>query len=145
MDTQFLIDNSPLIAAAVLSGALLLFPTVRGGGQRVAPMQASMMINRNRAQVLDIRTSAEQDVHGRVPDAKSVEVADLKDKAAAQFKDKAQPVLVMCQNGQRSGAAASVLRSLGYTEVYVVEGGVSAWVEAGMPVTGKAAAVARRK
>lgn len=139
MDTQFLIDNSPLIAAAVVSGALLLLPAVRGGGQRVAPMQASMMINRNKAQILDIRTDAEQRAQGNVPDAKRIAVDQIKDKAASTFKDKALPVLVMCQNGQRSAAAASVLRSLGYTEVYVVEGGVAAWAEAGMPVTGKAA------
>ncbi len=139
MDTQFLIDNSPLIAAAVISGGLLLFPAVRGGGQRVAPMQASMMINRSRAQILDIRTDAEQTAQGRLPDAKRIAVVDIKDKAPGVFKDKALPVLVMCQNGQRSAAAASVLRSLGYTEVYVVEGGVAAWAEAGMPVTGKSA------
>lgn len=144
MDTQFLIDNSPLIAAAVLSGALLLFPAIRGGGQRVAPMQASMMINRSRAQILDIRTDAELNALGRVPDAKCIPVADIKDKAPGQFKDKAQPVLVMCQNGQRSAAAASVLRSLGYTEVYIVEGGVAAWVEAGMPVTGKSGKQAKQ-
>lgn len=139
MDTQFLIDNSPLIAAAVLSGALLLFPAIRGSGRQVAPAQASLMINRSKAIVLDIRDDAQQKAQGTVPDARRIAVDQIKDKAASVFKDKSQPVLVMCQNGQRSGAAASVLRSLGYTEVYIVEGGVAAWVEAGMPVVGKAA------
>lgn len=139
MDTQFLIDNSPLIAAAVLSGALLLLPAVRGSGRTIPASQASLLINRSKAQMLDIRDDAQTKAQGTVPGARRIAVADLKDKAAGAFKDKTLPVLVMCQNGQRSAAAASVLKSLGYTEVFVVEGGVAAWIEAGMPVSGKAA------
>lgn len=139
MNTQFLIDNSPLVAAALLSGALLLLPALRGGGRKIAPMQASLLLNRSKAAILDIRDDAQVKAQGAVPDAKRIEVAQIKEKASASFKDKAQPILVMCQNGQRSAAAVSVLQSLGYTEVYQVDGGVAAWAEAGLPVTGRAA------
>jgi rhodanese-related sulfurtransferase len=140
MNTQFLIDNAVLIAIAVTSGVFLLLPAFRGGaGQRVSPLQASLMINRSKAVVLDIREADQVKARGVIPDARRLAIADIKEKVAGTIKDKALPVLVMCQNGQRSGAAASVLKSLGYTQVFVVDGGVEAWIEAGMPVNAKAA------
>ncbi|MFP5482704.1 MAG: rhodanese-like domain-containing protein, partial [Gammaproteobacteria bacterium] len=34
----------------------------------------------------------------------------------------------------RSGAAATVLKAAGYTDVFVLDGGINAWKEAGLPV-----------
>ncbi len=141
MQTQFFIDNAALIVLALVSGGLLLVPgLMRGGAQRVSPAQAALLINRNKAIVLDVRDSATAKVQGLIPDAKRVEIAELKDKAPNLLKNKELPVLVICQTGQRSGAAVTILKAAGYTQVFAVEGGVSAWMEAGMPVTGKSAA-----
>jgi len=141
MQTQFFIDNAAFIVLALVSGGLLLVPgLMRGGAQRVSPSQAALLINRNKAVVLDIRDAASAKAQGLIPDAKRVEITDLKDKAPTLLKNKDLPVLVICQTGQRSAAAVTILKAADYTQVFAVEGGVAAWVEAGMPVTGKSAA-----
>lgn len=41
---------------------------------------------------------------------------------------------VYCRSGNRSAQAVAVMRDLGFTEVYDMEGGVIAWSEAGLPL-----------
>ena len=55
-------------------------------------------------------------------------------RAAGLAKDKAVPIIVVCQNGQRSSKAQAALKEAGYSEVYALEGGMAAWQQAGMPV-----------
>ncbi len=48
------------------------------------------------------------------------------------YKDK--PVAVICRSGRRSAQAVSILQEAGFTQVVNVQGGTSAWVEAGLDV-----------
>ncbi|MHB1115840.1 rhodanese-like domain-containing protein [Sideroxydans sp.] len=50
----------------------------------------------------------------------------------AAFKD--QPVAVICRSGRRSAQAVAMLQEAGFTQVVNVQGGTSAWVEAGLDV-----------
>lgn len=43
-------------------------------------------------------------------------------------------IVVYCQSGHRSNIAAETLMSLGYTNVYNVEGSMNAWEEAKYPI-----------
>lgn len=45
-----------------------------------------------------------------------------------------QPVVVICQSGNRSNQAAQFLTSKGFQPVYDMVGGMSAWIAAGFPV-----------
>jgi rhodanese-related sulfurtransferase len=45
-----------------------------------------------------------------------------------------RPLLVMCATGGRSSAATAFLLRNGWTDVANVEGGITAWQRAGMPV-----------
>jgi rhodanese-related sulfurtransferase len=49
-----------------------------------------------------------------------------------KFKDK--PVIVYCASGNRSSAAAAVLRKSGFSQVFNLSGGFAAWQQAGLPV-----------
>ncbi|OHC87815.1 MAG: sulfurtransferase [Sideroxydans sp. RIFOXYB12_FULL_59_6] len=50
----------------------------------------------------------------------------------AAYKDK--PVAVICRSGRRSAQAVAILQEAGFTKVVNVQGGTSAWVEAGLDV-----------
>lgn len=85
------------------------------------------------AQLLDVRTKEEWD-EGHVKGAKLVTVTEqgFIDKAKALLDPK-KPVVVYCRSGKRSAMATEQLRAAGYT-VYDLEGGITAWKEAGKPV-----------
>lgn len=135
MSQEFLIQNSWLIALAVGSGVMLLWPILtKGGGTRVTVPQATLMINQRKAVLVDIRDDDFVNSAGVVPNAKRVAIKDLKDKADTLTKTKETPLIVLCQTGARSGAAATVLKAAGYSDVFVLDGGMNAWKEAGMPV-----------
>jgi rhodanese-related sulfurtransferase len=133
-------SNLVLIAVALISGALLLWPTIaRRGRGGLSAAAATQLINRRNAVVIDLRSAAEFG-NGHLPSARHVEFAELQAKVAQLTKNKSNPVLLVCQNGQQSNKAARIVRDAGYAEVHVLEGGVNAWQQAGMPVVKQGAA-----
>ena len=79
------------------------------------------------AQIIDVRTDAEV-AEGMIPNADQMNVADWnKFIAATESLDPAKPVLVYCKSGGRSNSAATYLVENGFTEVYDLKGGITAW------------------
>jgi len=131
---DFIYQNILLIALVVVSGVALILPMLMGSGANdVNPAAATLLINREDAQVIDVR-EAEEFAAGHLPDAKNVPLAKLADRIneIERFKDK--PVIVCCASGMRSGKACGELRKLGFAKVNNLSGGIDAWVGAGYPV-----------
>ena len=51
-----------------------------------------------------------------------------------EHRGKNTQILCFCAHGNRSVAAASLLREIGYPDAYSVEGGMAAWQSQGFPV-----------
>lgn len=133
---EFVTSNWHLIALAFVSGAMLIWPTVRrasAGGASVDTMQATQLINREDALVVDVREPAEF-AKGRVLGARNIPLAELGKRAADLQKNKAKPLIVVCQTGNRSLGAMAELRKQGFEKVFNLAGGYSAWQQAGLPV-----------
>ena len=132
---EFIQQNLLLVAGAVVSGTLLLVLSVRrpGGSRSLTTAQATILINRENAQLLDIREASEY-VAGHPADAINIPVGSLDERAEelASFKD--NPLILICQSGMRSSAACSKLAKLGFSRLHSLEGGVGAWAEAGLPL-----------
>jgi rhodanese-related sulfurtransferase len=131
----FLTDplNLALIAAALVSGGLLLWPLLRdsGAGGSLTTLAATQLINARHAQVVDVR-AAEEFAAGSVPSARNIPLADVVKRAGELRKDR--PVLLVCNQGRMAVRAAQQLRAGGIGEVYVLAGGVAAWRDAGLPI-----------
>lgn len=128
---NFFIENWTLVLTALVSGGLLLWPTLsRGGGDRLNTLAATRLIN-DGAIVLDVRESGEFS-SGHLPNSRHIPLGDLDKRVADLPANKA--VLVICASGQRSGRAASVLRKAGREQVFCLDGGLGAWRQAGLPV-----------
>lgn len=141
MTQEFLLQNSWLIALVVGSGMMLIFPAFTGGGiKRASVAQATLMMNQKKAVLIDIREEEMADKMGHLGGAKRLNAGDIESKLPGLVKNKDTPVIVACQVGQRSQGAAKKIQALGYTEVYSLDGGANAWVDAGMPVKKKAEA-----
>jgi rhodanese-related sulfurtransferase len=132
---DFIRDNLLLIAVAFASGAMLLWPLVRrsAGGPWVGTLQATQLINREDALVLDVREPAEY-AKGHVLGSRSVPLGDFERRAAEFDKHKAKPVIVVCESGSRSARAIEALRGRGFARVFNLSGGFGAWQQAGLPV-----------
>lgn len=132
---EFIQQNILLVVVAVVSGSMLLALSVRrpGRGNSLTPTQAAMLINRENAQLIDIREPNEY-VAGHLCDARNIPAGSLAERAGEleQFKD--TPVILVCQSGARSSAACSTLAKLGFSKVHSLAGGTVAWVEAGLPL-----------
>jgi rhodanese-related sulfurtransferase len=132
---KFLLDNWMLVAVALASGTMLLWPLVAGAAQAgaLSPNGAVQRINRDKAVVVDV-SEAEEFAAGHVGGAKNVPVAQLEEKLAMVVKSKNLPVILVCATGGRANRALSVAKKLGYTQAEVLAGGLKAWKEANLPV-----------
>ncbi len=130
---QFFIDNILLIGVAFISGAMLVWPLVRGkaSGPTLSTLQATQLINSRNPQVVDLR-NAEDFAKGSLPNARNIPAAKMAERVGELKKDK--PVILVCATGTSAGRTAALLRSQGYSDVYVLGGGLAAWREAGLPV-----------
>ena len=135
---EFIVKNWALVLIAVVSGGMLLWPTLRKGtgGAWVNTLQATQLMNREDALVVDLRPLPEY-ANGHILGAKSVPLAELEKRAVELDKHKAKPVIVHCGDGNRSSSGAAVLRKLGFGNVVNLTGGYAAWLQAGLPVEKK--------
>lgn len=82
-------------------------------------------------ELIDVRTPAEfQEVH--VSYARNIPLDRL--SAAAVGGDPGRPLYVICKSGGRGRQACEKLTAAGLTQVINVDGGTSAWDQAGLPV-----------
>ena len=127
-------NNLLLLAVALGSGIALAWPMIQHSraGAAISSTQAVQMMNHQHAVLVDIRPT-EAFSAGHVPQARSLPLADIEKKAAALPKNK--PLIVMCDLGRTAIGAAARLRTQGFTEVVILEGGLKAWMTAGLPVT----------
>lgn len=81
--------------------------------------------------VLDVR-SPEEYAAGHVPGAVNVPYDQVAARLAEIPKDK--DVVLYCRSGRRTGIAAEVLESNGYTRLRRLQGDLEAWMKAGRPI-----------
>lgn len=130
---QFLLENIFLIAIAAITGGMLLWPLARNraSGPALTTLQVTQLINSKNATIVDIR-APEEFAKGSLPNARNLPADKVQDRVRELKKDK--PVIVVCANGQAAGKVAALLRSSGFTEVFILGGGLAAWREAGLPI-----------
>lgn len=133
---QFVVNNWMLIAVAVVSGAMLVWPLVQrrfSSVRDIGVQGATQLINRSDPVILDVRETQEYE-GGRLPQAVHIPLSQLSSRGQELAKFAGRPLITYCERGNRSRAACSTLAKLGFSEVFVLHGGLRAWAEAGMPL-----------
>ncbi len=131
---KFILDNWMLISVALASGFMLFLPVMQGAATAgLSPQQAVQMINREKAQVIDV-CSAEEFAAGHLIGARHVPLDQLEQQIAGVAKNKSQPLILVCASGMRSKRAVAVAKKLGYEQAHSLTGGLKAWKEANLPV-----------
>jgi rhodanese-related sulfurtransferase len=81
--------------------------------------------------LLDVRTDAEV-ARGKIPQGDSLPLHLLPLRLGGM--DKNSPTVFYCQTGGRSAQAAAFAAANGFADVYNLEGGIMAWLRAGLPI-----------
>ena len=84
--------------------------------KKITSDEAKKMIETQKVIVVDVRT-LEEYTEGHIPNAISVPLETIENKAEAKLKNKDDLILVYCRSGRRSREAALKLIEKGYTNV----------------------------
>jgi rhodanese-related sulfurtransferase len=135
LNVNFVIDNWYLVAVAVVSGSLLMWPMIAGAATAgsLSANGAVQLINREKAVVVDV-SEVEEFAAGHIGSAKNVPFSQLEEKLPNTVKNKALPLVLVCATGARANRAVAVAKKLGYTQVQAIGGGLKAWKAADLPL-----------
>jgi len=100
--------------------------------QTIAPDAAAHLMREGAATLVDVREPDEY-ARERIPGARNLPLSRLEE--IEQAVPPGRPVLFHCRSGARTqGNAQRLAAKAGLGQAYVVEGGLQAWKQAGLPV-----------
>lgn len=98
--------------------------------------EALRLINDQDAWVVDIRDGGEYK-EGHIPQARHIPFAALRERLSELSKVGDKPLIVYCRSGAVSQSACALLKKNGVANVYSLNGGLPAWLDAHLPVSRK--------
>jgi len=131
---EFIVNHWLLVSAFVVLAFLVLSEQLNrklSGVRPVGASEAIRIVNQQKGVFLDVREPSE---FSKESIAESVNMPLAKLTEDARLKDLAQAVVIICASGQRSRGAAKTLSTKGFSEVYVLSGGLNSWKEAKLPL-----------
>ncbi|MCW8847137.1 MAG: rhodanese-like domain-containing protein [Sedimenticola sp.] len=135
---EFITNHILLFSALVIVLVLIAQNLIAGfgGKQSIAPLQATQMINREDAVVIDVRPLSDFN-NGHIVNAINIPTSALKNQISQVAKHKEKPIIVACRSGAQSSAACKLLRDAGIERVYNLQGGMLAWQSDSLPISKK--------
>lgn len=100
----------------------------------VSPTEAQVEVAKGDSQFVDVRT-IEEYAGGHAARAINIPLDTIANDLDQLKKD--EPVYLICQTGSRSKKAAVILNKAGFTNVFNITGGTSAWEAAKLPMEQK--------
>lgn len=131
-----------VMAVAVLAEPVLRARLPRAAGTQTAPApyldlppaEFRALLSAGGATVVNVHVPDE----GAIPGTNLTIPYDRIEQEAGRLPaDRSAPIALYCISGRMSDIAARKLASLGYTRLYNLKGGMLAWEQAGLPLTGK--------
>ncbi len=129
---KFIIDNIMLFVLILVSGGMLLWPSLQRRGTKVSILQATQSFNQGKTLLLDVREEAAF-AAAHMRDAKNIPLKQLPARISELDKFKVKTVIVVCASGIQSSKAASLLKNSGFSDVHSLDGGLAAWQAQGLP------------
>jgi len=105
-------------------GQQLVYKTISVSDARAMIQSSSNLM------LVDVRTPGEY-AQGHLKGAINIPLSDLPVRIGGLEQNR--PILVYCQTGSRSAQASSILVKAGFTQVYNLDGGMTAWINSGYP------------
>lgn len=132
---SFIVNHWVLVTLFVVLAAMILSDSLNRKISGITPLgtaQAIQIVNQNNGLFLDIRETAEFKKE-HIAESMSLPLSTLETNIS-KLNDPTQPIILICVSGQRSRTAAKQLRSNGFSDIYVLNGGLNAWKDAKLPL-----------
>lgn len=98
--------------------------------EELSPQAAAELLRDGGTQLVDVRAAPEHEA-GRIAGSLHIELDRL--PAEAGTLDRERPIVFYCRSGSRSALAAQAFAASGY-RAHNLDGGLKAWVGAGLPI-----------
>ena len=135
--TDFITNNMVLAIVWVGIAIALVQNIVKqktAGYQEVTPAQATILMNREDAIVLDTR-SQDEFKSGHITGALNILPSDIKAGNFSSIENsKTTPIIVVCKTGQASQSSANDLHKAGFEQVKLLKNGLNSWNDANLPL-----------
>jgi rhodanese-related sulfurtransferase len=106
-----------------------------------APIELAQLLGEYpQIRLIDVRTPGEYET-AHIRGAYNVPLDTLGEHGAEIRANVAEPVVLVCQSGQRARKAEAALREAGMPNLHVLDGGINGWLAAGQPVIRGAARI----
>ena len=100
----------------------------------LAPADLAQLIGTHpEIRLVDVRTPGEYET-AHIRGAYNVPLDTLAEHGAEIRANVAEPVVLLCQSGQRARKAETALRDAGMPNLHVLDGGMNGWLATGQPV-----------
>jgi rhodanese-related sulfurtransferase len=117
-----------------------LIAEAKGRIETLSPSVVAAELETGNVILVDLREAEERAQHGSIPGANHAPRGMLEfyaDPTSAYHRGEFDPgrrIILFCASGGRSALAADTLQVLGYTQIAHLDGGLTAWREAGLTV-----------
>lgn len=122
--------NTVLIILAIAIVFIVVSKFNNRGIAQVNVNQAISLIKDSTITILDVRTPQEYG-QGHLQGARLIPVQELGERISELASLKDRQILVYCHSGNRSSAASRMLIKNGFKKVSNLQGGITAWNNAG--------------
>lgn len=128
---EFILNHYILsLALAVVTFLLIqeFFDTAFKKFSHISPLEAVAKMNAsdNDLLILDVREPTEF-TQGHIETSVNTPLGKLDEQLPKLEAYKNKPVLISCQTGTRSASAGKLLTKAGFTQVFVITGGMQSW------------------
>ena len=99
------------------------------GGKKINPNAVGLMVNNQNAQLIDIRPRKDFE-KGYIKGSRNIPFTELKNHVET-LRSADHPIIIVCQMGMTAGTAVAMI---GNDNVYRLDGGITNWQAAGLPL-----------
>lgn len=135
---EFASNHLILSVVWVVIIVLIIYSYVSGAFSPIKALSthdATLKINKEDAVILDIRDTKAFNA-GHILDAKQLKPEAIRNKQFGSLeKYKGKPIIVVCAMGNTSRTTATEMHKQGFSQVSILQGGMSSWESAGLPVS----------
>lgn len=91
------------------------------------------MLKKKKNILLDVRTPEEM-AEGHIEKAANLDFLDESFPEKIESLNKNKTYLLYCRSGKRTAKAGAMMKAAGFKNIYMLDGGITSWVEEGKPV-----------